>query len=215
MTTTSCAGGNGASVATLTHDQGGGRTLYAYATEPARRNRQEDEIHRRLYGDFGATRSPRTPYICVWRDTGPTGFTRDPGIRPPEIFLTCIFGTDDWEPPDSMLAHAEARMKRSEAVIRLLWRRDGDGWRIDRFEAEIRDPQAGIDFRSINVAQGLAAVALEPRAITFPETQYEPLTFDIGASLPFRRHRGEAAREPAARVAIRGVASPMPKWVMY
>jgi len=211
--TAACTGSDGKSIATFQYDLNGQRTLHAYPPEPAAENRQEDKLHKRVYGALGDTKSPRTPYICVWRDPD---LASDRSARPSKIFLTCAFGTDDWEPPAGIIEQAQARMQREEAVIRVRWDWRGDTYRLTRFEAEVRDLPAKLAFRtSISSADEITALRARGSGMKFPATLDDPFVFDLTVDAPDRGNRGEETGAPTAKLTIRGTAAPMPSWVMY
>jgi len=201
-------------VATFQHDFGTGGTLRAYAAA-ADGQRQADQVATRAYGT--QTQSPRTPYLCVWRDTGPGRF-RAAGGAPTELFLTCVFGSDAWTPPPNLLQEAEARARRDEAVLRAQWRRNGSSWPLTRLEVEIHrgtNPDPDARFRSVHFEDELAAVTLRESEIAFPASAKDPVRFRIVASLPRRRNRGEPVSAPAVALTIAGTAQPMPDWMNY
>lgn len=210
MTTTACAEGS-QPVATLRHDLGGRQTLHAYVLEPAAETRQMD----RMYG-LGI-RSPRTPYLCAWRDPGRLAASGAGAAGPGSVFLVCVFGADDWSPPAEYLREAEERMRRDEAVLRAQWDRDGDTYRLTRFEVEIRvrGGGPGMDFRSVNFGDAVAELDMRQAEISFPASASNSMTFRISAVLPRRFNRGEAAGPPLVSLDIAGTAGPTPRWLNY
>lgn len=213
MTLTACAAGDGKSIASLRHDLGDGATLFAYPAEPAAQNRQEDQVHRQLYRPSGATKSPRTPYICVWRDPVPPGLNR--AVAPDRIFLTCVFGTIDWEPPAKIVDQAAARLQRQEAVIRIQWDRSGATYKMTRLDVEVRDLSTKLNFRSRNSGDQISEVRAKQSGMKFPESQDEPFTFRLDVSAPERANGRDPAGKAIASLSIEGTAAPMPPWVMY
>lgn len=195
MMTSSC--GAAEEVATLQHDFGGGGTLRAFAAEPGAR-----------------TGAAKTPYLCVWRDTGPGRFRATDG-PPVEVFLTCVFGTDAWRTPSNYMQEAEARSRREEAVLRANWRRNGSAWRLTRMELEITRPDSTGRFRSVHFDGEVAAVTLRESEITFPATGADPLRFRIVASLPARQNLGRPTMAPTVALTLSGTAEPMPDWLGY
>ena len=202
---------DGNSIASLRHDLGKQTHLHSYAPEPAVETRQGDRISHRLYGI--ETRSPKTPYICVWRDTSSP--RPGDGAPPSEIFLTCAFGTSAWTPPASLAKEAMERAYRDEAMLRVQWERDGDRYRMVRFEIELNNLSEDISFRSSNFGEDLAAIRFTKAEVAFQGTAGDPLTFDIAASVPRRTNRGEATRDPIVSLEVSGTAVPIPGWVLY
>jgi hypothetical protein len=99
-------------IATFTHDAGGTQTLFAYRPEPAEVTRAGELMANRLYGIID-TRSPKTPYICCWRDTDPHRFRAPPDAGPPhKILMACSFGTSAWLPPADLMENATQAMQR-------------------------------------------------------------------------------------------------------
>ena len=177
MTTSSCAAAH-APVATFHHDFRGGDTLHAYAAEPAAERRQGDRVSERLFGL--RTESPRTTYICVWRDTG-RGRAMARSGQPEEVFLVCMFGSADWTPPPTLAEEAAARAGRDEAVLRARWIRTGSQWRLARLEVEIKQADPADRFRSVHFDGELAEVALRETQIAFPASPADPVRFRIAA----------------------------------
>jgi hypothetical protein len=206
-----CTGGS-EPLAHLTHNLEGGGTLRAYPAEAAPENRQIDQVHERMYGF--RTLSPRTPYICVWRD--PERFRATPADgRPVKILMACSFGTEDWEPPRNLMEEATQRALRQEAVFGARWTREGDGYRLARIELEVRDPRLRNQFRSANDESDLATLEIRDWEVTLPRSVDEPLRFRVEVTAPYRLNGGEAAKEPVATLRIEGAALPIPDWLMY
>jgi hypothetical protein len=211
---TSGCGGAGEPIASFEYDLGERKSLYSYAPSPASDTRQADQISKKMFGF--ETQSPQTPYVCVWRDTGPSRSKDGGASRPSEIFLTCIFGADAWTPPKSLLSEATERQKRDEAVVRAQWDWNGSRYRLSRFEVEIRDGASNSSFRSINFDEEVRAISfVEGEEMKFPASSSEPFAFRISATIPQRYNRGDRATEPKAVLTISGMAEPMPKWLLY
>lgn len=199
-------------LATLTHDLQGGGTLYAYPAEPAAQNRQIDQVHERMYGF--RTLSPRTPYICVWRD--PARFRATAADGPPvRILMACSFGADDWSPPLDLLKEAEQRMFRQEGLLRLDWASDDTNYRLTRVELEVRGPHLAKNFRSANGEGDLAELQVRDWAVSFPQSVEDGLSFRIEVAAPYRLNSGEPAKAPTATLRMHGTALPIPDWLMY
>jgi len=198
-----------APVAFLLHDFGGEHALCSYAPEPSGKARQGDRIHAGLYGI--ATRSPMTPYICVWRDPDKP---LDSG-RPDAIFLACVFGTAPWQPPDSLVDQATARQSRDEGVVRMSWQWMGDHYRLSRFEFEINPLGPDGSFRSVNFGDELAELDLAEGEMRFPADRTDSFAFYLSGQIRQRRNRGLPMQQPAVRVSLSGIAPPIPPWVMY
>lgn len=205
----------GEAIAAFTHDLGASQTLYAYAPEPAAETRQGELMANRLYG-FIDTRSPTTPYICVWRDTDPTRFRAGAEAGPPHnIFLVCCFGTSAWTPPSNLVEHAEQAMRRDEGRVAIGWERRDGGYAMTRIEVSIGNAAAGRDFRSVWFGDEIARLALVGDAVLFPQSPVDPIAFTIAGSLPRRYNRDEATTAPTATFTMTGTAPPIPDWVLY
>lgn len=212
LSTAACAR-EGSSIAELEHDLSGEKRLYSFAPEPATATRQIDGMHKRLYGI--ETKSPKTPYMCTWRDPTLAEVTKGRPTKPRTIFMACIFGTSDWTPPSSLLEEAQARNRRAEAVIRISWDEEGATYRMSQFDVEIHDGTGSLNFRSVHRGKELAEVRLRRAKTVFPASASEPFTFNISASAPYRLNNGDKIGAPTATLSISGTAMPMPNWVMY
>jgi len=199
-------------VASFTHDLGPGRTLHGYRAEPASDKRQMDRVHEHMYGF--RTESPRTPYICVWRD--PVRFSATEADGPPvQILMACSFGTSAWSPPGNIMEEAKLRMHRQEAGLRADWVKDGDGYRLTRIEFEVRGPDFPKRFRSANAGADLGELRFRDFKVSFPRSVGDRLSFRIEATAPYRLNSGEPSRDPVATLAVEGSALPIPAWLMY
>jgi len=208
----SCAGaGPDETGATLEHDFGRRGTLHAYAAEPAAERRSGDEATARLTGL--PIKSPRTPYVCTWQDTGQRRASGERNFQPEEMSLDCRFGSEPWVPPRSSDQEAIERVQREEAQFRALWRRDGAEWRLIGLEAEVRQPGSSAGFRSLNAGRDLAEVQLRESDIAFPRSHSASVRFRIVASLPRRPARGGIAVAPRATLTLAGAAQPKPDWL--
>jgi hypothetical protein len=208
-------GADEGSIATFVHDVGGADTLFAYPPEPAARIRQGEAMANKLYGIID-TRSPRTPYMCVWRDPDPSRFRAEADSGPPnEILLFCGFGTSAWEPPASLIEHAEQAMRRDDAKVTIKWKRRGDGYAMTRFEVSVSNLAQGRDFRSVWYDDEVARLDFERLEIHFPKSPVDPLRFAVATSLPRRYNKFEAAKAPIAKFTMEGTAPPIPDWVLY
>ncbi len=169
----------------------------------------------RLYGIID-TRSPRTPYMCLWRDPDPTRGRAAAESGPPrEILLFCGFGTSDWTPPANLVAHAEQAMRRDQANVTIGWTwRDG-AYAMNRLEVWISNLAEERDFRSVWYDGEIAGLAIDRQDIVFPRSPVDPIAFAVTASLPRRYNKFEAARAPTARFTMAGFAPPIPDWVLY
>lgn len=206
--------GGPASVATFTHDLGGTPTLHAYPAEPASETRGGERLANRVYGMN--TRSPKTPYVCVWRDADPTRFRAAAGAGPPhKILLFCHFGTDAWSPPSNLVEQAEAAMRRDEATVVMGWDRHDGSYRMSRFEVTISNLAAGRNFSSRWFGGEAAGLAFSRMEVAFPKSPVEPVTFAVRATLPQRLNKGDGPGKATATFAIEGSAAPIPPWMNY
>lgn len=206
--------GDRKAIATFVHDVGGVDTLFAYPPEPAAETRQGELVADWLYG-VSQRRSPKTPYMCAWRDPDPTRLRAGAEDGPPsEIFLFCIFGTSPWEPPAGMIEHAEQAMRRDHAEVRIGWKRRDGGYVMTRLEVCVGNLAQERDFRSIWFDDEIGSLPIR-QSITFPGSPADPIAFSIAASLPRRFNRGEVATEPMVDFAIEGTAPPIPDWLLY
>lgn len=213
MILSACGGGK--PIANFTYDLGGNQTLHAYRPEPAAMTRQGERMANKLYGII-ESRSPKTPYFCVWRDTDPTRFRAKADAGPPhEIFLTCGFGTSAWSPPENLAEHAEQAMRRDEARVVVGWTRRDGGYAMNRIEVSVDNLAAGRNFRSVWFGDEIAGLAIRPQDITFPTSPVDSITFAITASLPRRYNEGEPTTAPTVTFTMAGTAPPIPDWVLY
>jgi len=208
---TAC-GDEDAGIAAFRHDFAGRRTLHSYAAEPAVERRAGDRMSERVFGF--RTESPRTPYICIWRDP----VLHRPGAepaRPSQILMACSFGTAPWTPPSSLVEEASERMRRDEATMRVKWVGEGGGYRMTEFQIEIRDAESLTAFRSAHGAAEIPALNFAKAEIVFPASSGDPLGFRISASVPARQNPGDSAREPTVSLTAEGTALPIPLWLLY
>lgn len=215
MTMALAAGGDGGSIAVLTHDAGGAATLFAYPPEPAAETRQGELMANRLYGIID-TRSPKTPYMCLWRDPDPTRCRAGAGSGPPnEILLFCGFGTSAWTPSANLVEHAEQAMRRDQANVAIGWKwRDG-AYAMTRLEVSIGNLAQERDFRSVWYDGEIAGLAIDRQEIVFPKSPVDSIAFAVTASLPRRYNKSEAAKAPTASLTMEGTAPPIPDWLLY
>lgn len=211
MAAASCADANDA-IASFEHDLGERDALHSYLPKPSEMTRQADLISERMYGF--KTKSPRTPYICVWRDTGRPG-AKDDDLPPKEVFLTCVFGASPWTPPPSLLEESAQRHRRDEAVLTIQWDRDGDSYRMSRFDVEIRDPEARVQFRSRNFGTDLAAIGIRRAEIDFPKSRSGRVKFEVSALVPQRQNQGQPLGKDKVTLTASGTAVPIPTWLNY
>jgi hypothetical protein len=193
----------------LLHDFGGEHALYSYAPEPSGEARQGDRIHAGLYGI--ATRSPVTPYICVWRDPDKPFESG----RPDTIFLACAFGTAPWRPPGNLVEEVTARQLRDEGAVKMSWQWMGDRYRLARFEFEINPLGSEGAFRSVNLGDQVAELDLAEGEMRFPADRTESFGFHLSGQIKQRRNKGLPMQQPTVRISLSGVAPPIPPWIMY
>ena len=208
-------GGELERIASFTHDSGGTETLFAYQPAPAEVIRSGEAMANRLYG-FIDTRSPRTPYICVWRDPEPSRFRAGPDSGPPgKILMACNFGTEPWSPPANLVEHASQASQRDQAQVTMGWEGvDGD-YRLVRLEIAIGNLAAGRDFRSVWFDDEIQQIVLDRCQIEFPSSPVDDLRFLVSARLPRRYNRHEPPKEPTVAFIMAGIAPPIPDWVLY
>lgn len=212
MAVAACGASENDAIASFKHDYGKARTLYAYKPEPAAETRQADLAANRTYGF--ETKSPRTPYLCAWRDTGRRS-AKASDVPPDEVFLTCAFGTSFWTPPSRLVDEAEHRGKRDEAILRAQWTRSDGIYRMSRFELEIKDAASHKSFRSINFGPDVADIDFSQAAITFPASGNDMMAFNISASVPERSNRGDDRGKQASTISLSGTAGIIPSWLLY
>jgi hypothetical protein len=193
----------------LFHDFGAEHALFAYPAKASAETHEGDRIHARLYGI--ETRSPRTPYLCTWRN--PNGaFAPGP---PGEIFLAGAFGTEAWELPDGLVAQAATRQTRDECVVRIGWKLGDAGYRLTRFEFEVNPLSPECPFRSRHFGDELAELDLTEADMRFPIDRSDSLAFHLSGQLRQRKNRGESMEPPTVRLQLSGIAQPIPEWLMY
>lgn len=208
-------GGDERSIATFVHDAGGTSTLFGYPPEPAAEIRQGEAMANRLYGII-ETRSPRTPYMCVWRDPDPTRSRAGADAGPPnDILLFCGFGTSAWEPPANLMEQAEQAMRRDQAKVTIRWTRREGVLVMTRLEVEIGNMAEGRDFRSAWFDDEITGLDFQRKEIEFPNSPVDPIAFAVNASLPRRFNQRQPATGPTASFAMEGTAPPIPDWVLY
>jgi hypothetical protein len=193
----------------LFHDFGGEHALFAYPAETSKDTHEGDRIHARLYGI--ETRSPRTPYLCTWRNPNAALEAGPPG----EIFLAGAFGTEAWEPPDGLVAQAAARQTRDECAVRIGWTLADAGYRLTRFEFEVNPLNPEVSFRSRNFGDEPAELDLTEANMRFPVDRSDTLAFHFTGQLRQRSNRGERLAPPTVRLQLHGIAQPIPAWLMY
>lgn len=206
---------SGDPIATFTHDAGGAATLFAYQPEPALVTRQGEQMANRLYGIID-TRSPKTPYICVWRDPDPTRFRAGADAGPPnKILMACGFGAGAWCPPANLAEHATQAMQRDEARVTMGWDRSDGEYRLTRLEVSVTNFAEGRDFRSVWFGDEVAQLAFDRCEIGFPASPVDAIGFVVTGSLPRRYNQREAPKEPTTTFTMTGTAPPIPDWVLY
>lgn len=202
-------------IATFTHDAGGTPRLFAYLPEPSLVTRQGELLANRVYGSI-ETRSPTTPYVCLWRDPDPARFRAKEDAGPPhKILMSCSFGIDAWSPPANLAEQAYQAMQRDEARVTMGWgRRDGT-YLLTRLEVTVSNLAERRDFRSVWFDDEVTQLAIDNCVIDFPISPVDPISFSVSASLPRRYNQHEAPKEPSIAFSMIGTAPPIPEWVLY
>jgi len=197
----------------LHHEWCSDETLFGYPPEAADRNRMGNVMHDRLYGM--ETRSPRTPYVSVWRDAAKHSVEDRKLGWPTIILLGCGFGSEPWEPPLNLIEEATQRQHRDEADLRLKWVWDGDAYRLAELGLELRRAGSARPFRSFHRGDDLARIEAKVSTIPRPSSDQVTLPFHITGQLRERYNYSEEQKGEAVRFSAMGTASPLPPWMMY
>ena len=202
-------------MASFTHDAGGTETLFTYRPEPAEITRQGEQMANRLYGIID-TRSPKTPYICAWRDTDPERFRRPEDMGPPlKILFGATFGTEPWSPPAGLVEYATQASQRDQAHVTLGWENMDGTYRLNRFEVVVTNLAANRDFRSVWYNEEPEQILFDRFEIQFPASPIDCLRFNIAATVPRRYNQHERPEERKLWFMMAGSAPPIPDWVLY
>jgi hypothetical protein len=133
---------------------------------------------------------------------------------PFEIFLVCTFGASPWTPPVGLVEAAEEYRNRESAVIRVFWERRGKTYAVTKLQVEIRRPSKPLFTASFDETE-LSNGKLHEHEMRFPASAAEPFTFDISALIPNQSSAADHFIMPTASFRAKGVAGPVPEWLLY
>lgn len=194
-------------IATVTFDFAGEHRWYSFPPIERAKLDWPERLANRTYPWINV-KTPRTRYLCVWRDIGKTQFSRDPKVRPDSVFLTCSFGPNDTLPVAETLTDLKERV-----TIRFGWSLEQNSYKLSRLEVEVVTKDGR--YRSQNLQADILQVSFQKEEVQFPATHSDPMRFDLRIALPKRTNSLQQQTTPVVDFAFVGTAEPRPRWLNY
>lgn len=195
----------------LQHNFNGQYQLYSYPARPSSEVHQPDVLAQKTYGVLQSkVMSPTTMFICLWRDLD---LQNDVDNPPSEIFIACTYAPRYVENPKSFVQQAELFSTIDNANLKATWKRDGEDYRLIRFDVDINAGGDGFHYRSSEA--DLMTFEFPDGGMKFPDRKNDDFEFSVHGRLPCLQWGCNTRSDGFVSVSASGTAEPMPDWINY
>jgi hypothetical protein len=195
----------------LQHNFNGQYQLYSYPARPSSELNQPEVLAQKTYGVLLANvKSPTTMFMCLWRDLDLKNGVDSP---PSEIFIACTYAPRYVENPKSFVEQAELFSTIDNANLKATWKRDGEDYRLTRFDVDINAKGDGFSYRSSEA--DLLTLEFPEGGMKFPDGKNGFFEFSVHGRLPCRQWDCDKHSDGFVSVSVSGAAEPMPDWMNY